>query len=252
MKMEQTECSETLAFKLQTSGNNPEESIRHTNINLAVPDSLRVNWRTDGHGVANKHNFAIFHCKRGKMCRLYVCYILICLLTYLLTLWSRVLLEKLTGSQLIKKFSAFYGTRRFITKFTSARHLSLSWASSIQSIPPHATSWRSILLRSHQSISPDPRLCLWIFRTKIRFHGEELLAPNPTPKLEDHPLSVVRNCLFSIFVATPHIGGQSSIRNQGTRHPVVTGTQSLHKSFVEVLYRSPLKSVKIRDIRLPP
>jgi hypothetical protein len=29
MKMEQTECSETLAFKLQTSGNNPEESIRH-------------------------------------------------------------------------------------------------------------------------------------------------------------------------------------------------------------------------------
>jgi hypothetical protein len=29
MKMEQTECSETLAFKLQTPGNNPEESIRH-------------------------------------------------------------------------------------------------------------------------------------------------------------------------------------------------------------------------------
>jgi hypothetical protein len=28
MKMEQTECSETLAFKLQTPGNNPEESIR--------------------------------------------------------------------------------------------------------------------------------------------------------------------------------------------------------------------------------
>jgi hypothetical protein len=30
MKMEQTECSETLAFKLQTPGNNPEESIRHS------------------------------------------------------------------------------------------------------------------------------------------------------------------------------------------------------------------------------
>jgi hypothetical protein len=27
MKMEQTECSETLAFKLQTPGKNPEESI---------------------------------------------------------------------------------------------------------------------------------------------------------------------------------------------------------------------------------
>ena len=47
-------------------------------------------------------------------------------LTYLLTSWSRVLLEKLTGSQLVKKFPAFYGTRRFITASTSARHLSLS------------------------------------------------------------------------------------------------------------------------------
>jgi len=42
-----------------------------------------------------------------------------------LTAWSRVLLEKLTGSQLLKKFPEFYGTRRFITAFTSARHLSL-------------------------------------------------------------------------------------------------------------------------------
>jgi len=33
------------------------------------------------------------------------------------TPWSRVLLGKLTGSQLVKKFLAFYGTRRFITVF---------------------------------------------------------------------------------------------------------------------------------------
>jgi hypothetical protein len=45
---------------------------------------------------------------------------------YLLTPWSRVLLEKLTGLQLVKKFPAFYGIRRFITAFTGARHLSLS------------------------------------------------------------------------------------------------------------------------------
>jgi len=43
-----------------------------------------------------------------------------------LTPWSRILLEKLTGSQLVKKFSAFYRTRRFVTVFTSARHLFLS------------------------------------------------------------------------------------------------------------------------------
>jgi hypothetical protein len=49
----------------------------------------------------------------------------------LLNAWSRLILEKLTRSQLVKKFPAFYGTRRFITAFTSARQLSLSWASSI-------------------------------------------------------------------------------------------------------------------------
>jgi len=46
-------------------------------------------------------------------------------LVILFTPQSRVLLEKLTGSQLVKKFPAFYGTRRFITTFTSAHHLSL-------------------------------------------------------------------------------------------------------------------------------
>ena len=50
-----------------------------------------------------------------------------------------------------------------------------------------------------------------------------MLAPRPTHKLEDHPLSVVRDCLFNIFAATPHIGGRSSIRNLRTRHAVVTG-----------------------------
>jgi len=44
---------------------------------------------------------------------------------YLFTPQSRVLLEKLTGSQLVKEFPAFYGTRKFITEFTSAHHLSL-------------------------------------------------------------------------------------------------------------------------------
>ena len=67
---------------------------------------------------------------------------------YLLTPQCRVLLEKLTGLQLVKKFPAFHGTRRFITALTSVRHLSLSWASPIQSIYPQPTSWRSILILS--------------------------------------------------------------------------------------------------------
>ena len=67
---------------------------------------------------------------------------------YLLTPWCRVLLEKLTGLQLVKKFPEFHGTRRFITALTGVRHLSLSWASPIQSIYPHPTSWRSVLILS--------------------------------------------------------------------------------------------------------
>jgi hypothetical protein len=53
--------------------------------------------------------------------------------TYLITylLHGAVLLEKPIGSQLVKKFPTFYGTRRFITTFTSVRHLSVSSATSI-------------------------------------------------------------------------------------------------------------------------
>jgi hypothetical protein len=60
--------------------------------------------------------------------------ILTCLLTFLPNPKSRVL-EKLIGLQLVKKFFAFYETRRFINTFTSDRHTSLSSASSIKSIP---------------------------------------------------------------------------------------------------------------------
>ena len=78
-----------------------------------------------------------------------------CRASYLLTPWCRVLLEKLTGLQLVKKFPAFHGTQRFITALTSVRHLSLSWALPIQSIYPHPTSWRSIVI-----LSTHLRLCL--------------------------------------------------------------------------------------------
>jgi hypothetical protein len=49
----------------------------------------------------------------------------------IITPWKRVLLEKLTGSQLVKKFPTFYGTQGFITAFIRAHHLLLSSATSI-------------------------------------------------------------------------------------------------------------------------
>ena len=68
--------------------------------------------------------------------------------TYLLTPWSRVLLEKLTCSAASQEIPRIFGTRRFLTVLTSARLLSLSWANSIQSPQPPPTSWRSILILS--------------------------------------------------------------------------------------------------------
>jgi hypothetical protein len=50
----------------------------------------------------------------------------------------------LTGFQLVKKFPAFYGTRRFIAAFKSARHLSLS---------PKRLKTRKNNLESHIGIS---------------------------------------------------------------------------------------------------
>ena len=44
------------------------------------------------------------------------------------TPWSSVLPQKLPGPQLVNKFPAFYRTRRSITAFTTARHMSLSTA----------------------------------------------------------------------------------------------------------------------------
>jgi hypothetical protein len=107
---------------------------------------------------------------------IYAYLLLYFLLTYFLTPWSRVLVEKLIGSQLIKKFPVFCGTWRFITAFTWARHLSLSWASSIQSMPPHPTSWRSILiLSSHLRLGLPNGLFHSGFPTKILY--TPLLSP---------------------------------------------------------------------------
>ena len=62
------------------------------------------------------------------------------------TSWGRVLLEKLRDPRLIKKFLTFYVTQKFITAFTTARQVSLPWAWSFQSMPPHTISWRFILI----------------------------------------------------------------------------------------------------------
>ena len=113
------------------------------------------------------------------------------LLTYLLTSWCRVLLEKLTGLQLVKKFHAFHGTRRFITALTSVRHLSLSWASPIQSIYTHFTCWRSVII-----LSTHLRLGLPSGLLPSCFPSKTLYTPSPHPYApHSQPISVILNIM---------------------------------------------------------
>ena len=106
------------------------------------------------------------------------------LLTYLLTPWCRVLLEKLTGLQLVKKFPAW--TRRFITALTSICHLSLSWASPIQSTYPHPTSCRCILI-----LSTHLRLGLPSGLFPSGFPTKTLYAPHSSPIRATYPAHLI-------------------------------------------------------------
>ena len=58
----------------------------------------------------------------------------------------RSLYDMLTGPKVVKRFSIFHGTRRFITAFIIARHVSLFWVRAIHAILPHPTSWSFILV----------------------------------------------------------------------------------------------------------
>ena len=95
--------------------------------------------------------------------------------TYLLTPWRRVLLEKLTGLQLVKKFPEFHGTRRFITALTSVRHLSILR----QPNPVHIHT--SHLLEIHPNIihPSTPRSPHWSLT--LRFPHQEPIHPLSSP-----------------------------------------------------------------------
>ena len=121
------------------------------------------------------------------------------ILAYLLH--GAVLLDKVTGLQLVKKFPAFHGTRMFVTALTSVRHLSLSWASPIQSIYPHPTSWRSVLI-----LSPHLRLGLPSGLLPSGFPTKTLYTPLSSPThtkdmyIEDIIIKGGRNFYFCIHV----------------------------------------------------
>jgi hypothetical protein len=81
------------------------------------------------------------------------------------------------------------------------------------------------------------------FVTKICFYSEALLVPRPTPKLEYHPLSDVRNCLFNILAATIHTGGRSSIRNPKTMYIILCRSEVVY-------WKELLRVVDVADVSI--
>ena len=109
---------------------------------------------------------------------------------------------KLTGFRPVKKFPAIHENPRFITTFERARHLSLSWASSIQYIHLNINSWKSILKFS--------------FQLNLGLPSGLFISGFPTKTLYKHlsPHSVIsRTTKFSRFYHPHNIGWPVQIIN---------------------------------------
>jgi hypothetical protein len=132
-----------------------------------------------------------------------------------LTPWSRVLLQKLTVTQLVKKFPTFYGTRRIITVFIRSRHWSLSWARWIQSTTFHHVFVRFILIVSSHLRLGLPS-CLFPSDFRIKIFYAFLISPMRAMPLPCHPpwfdhpnnntywiVQVMRSSLSSLLQPSP-------------------------------------------------
>ena len=99
---------------------------------------------------------------------------------------------ELTCSQSVKKLPAFYEIRRFITAFPSARHLSLSWARSIQSIPViPLTEDRRLILSDH--------LLLGLSRGLFPSRHQNPVSTSPLPTHVTCPTHLILDLITRIY-----------------------------------------------------
>ena len=128
----------------------------HLKTFLSIPITQKCQILSCEFLVANERHYVLNYSKYITLIKLPITYTDVRMSFIALPPWSRVLHEKLTGTQLVMKFTPYYGIRRIITAITRPRHLSLSWATTIQSINPHPTSWRPNLILSPLLRLEDP------------------------------------------------------------------------------------------------
>jgi hypothetical protein len=112
------------------------------------------------------------------------------------TPWSRALIEKLTVPQLLKKFSTFYRTQRFITVFTTVCRLYLASAWQTQSTNCHPVPLRYLLMLS---------LTLpWSSRWTLSFHismPKTLHAHPFYPGQTTHPIHLTSLAMTTLTIS---------------------------------------------------
>ena len=116
---------------------------------------------------------------------------------------GRVLLEKPTGLLLVKKFPAFYATRRFITAFTSTRYIPIL----SQIDPVHApTSFLKIHLNI--TVPPIPGSSKWSF--SFRFPHKNPVCTFPLLHTCHMPVHLILLGLITLIIFGDQHRSQSS------------------------------------------
>jgi hypothetical protein len=149
---------------------------------------------------------------------------------------SQVLPEKLTVTQLVKKFPTCYGTWSYITVFTAAHHWSVYWARCIQFTPSHSVSLRSILMLSSDLHSGLPsRLFPSGFPTKVlyRVFTFPMHATCPTHLILDLVILIILGKAYKLWISSScsllQLPTTSSLLGPNIlfQHPVLRHPQSI-------------------------